>query len=462
MLVPINITGQTYKSRSRPLSFQTTQNFYSDLVDNQNAKSGYVLMPFPGMKLFGTTTGADRGMLEHQTNLYKVSGSKLYDVDSSGVHTELGSIPGTARCILEGINSNVVIVTQGKAYLWNGSTVAEITDVDLETPNSCTHLRNVMIYDGDGGRFCTSDVGDATSIDGLNYATAESNADDLKRVYTFGDRAFMLGDKTTEEWWFSGVGSPPLDQVQGGTRTIGIAAIHSVANNDNAMYFLGDDNRVYQNFTPIDTIAIHNQISSFSQVSDAIGFCFTLEGHNFYKLTFPGVNKSFLFSERTGWHTLSSGTQGGRSYANSYAYAFRKHLVADYRNGNIYEWDVNTFTDNGDMIIRQRDTGPLHGGLFNLPGKELTMNYFELIMETGVGLISGQGSDPKIMLSYSDDGGRTFGNEAQGSIGKLGQYQWQVRWDNLGSFYERVMRIRISDPVFCSIHNAAADIEAWI
>jgi len=466
MLVPINITGQSYKNRSKPLSKQVTQNFYSELLDDQAVKSNYVLQPFPGMTLFGTGTGVDRGMIEHNSILYKVSGTTLYSVDSNGAHTTLGTIPGTGRCILEGIGSSIVVVSQGIPYLWNGSTLATITDSDLETPNGATHLNNQMIFDGDGGRFVSSLVGDATDIPGLNYATAESNADDLLRAYAFDQLLYLFGNKTLEVWWNSGVGSPPFDRMEGAIMQIGLAAIHSVSHNDEFMYCLSDDNHVYRvkgaSKEPVDSAAIHSEVSAFSQTSDAIGFCFTMEGQNFYCLTFPGENVTKLFSETTGWSDLSSGTQGKRSYANSYAYAFRKHLVADYRSGNIYEWDLENYTDNGDAIVRLRDTGSLHGGLFGKPGKRVTMNSFELIMETGVGLVTGQGQDPVILLQFSDDGGQTFSTEMPATIGKLGEFQWQVRWDCLGSFHERIMRVRISDPVFCSIHNASADLEVGI
>ena len=57
----------------------------------------------------------------------------------------------------------------------------------------------------------------------------------------------------------------------------------------------------------------------------------------------------------------SSGTEGNRDIANGYCYAFGKNLVTDYRNGNIYELDVNTFDDAGDPLIRERITSPAPG-----------------------------------------------------------------------------------------------------
>jgi len=467
MFIPLNITGETHQSRSKPLSNQVSQNFYSELADNTAVKSPFVLHGFPGMLLHGTiASGKDRGMIFHQQVVYKVTGTKLYSVASDGTHTELGDIPGSSRCILDGIGSNVVITTGGSAYVWDGSTISTVSDPDLETPNSCTHLNNQIIYDGDGGRFGSSDVGDATNIDGLNYATAESRADDLLRVKAFDQLLYLLGVESIEVWWNSGVGNPPFDRLQGGIIEVGLGALYSASCNKDYMYLLGNDNQVYQikqtSKNVVSTIGIHGQIAEFDTIDDAIGFCFTLEGQNFYLVNFPSADKSFLFSEKTGWHTLSSGNKGGRSFANSYVFGHRKHLVADYRGGNIYEWKLNQYTDNDEEIIRIRDTAPLHSGLFGKPGKNITINYLELVMETGVGLVSGQGSNPKISLSISDNGGRTFGTENWSSIGKSGDFQQKVIWTALGQYQSPIFRFMISDPIPISIHSAGADIEVGI
>lgn len=466
MLVPINLTGGTYVDQSRPLSAQVCKNFWPRVPQNARAKSPYVLQSFPGLELFGTATGADRGMFEHLTVLYKVTGTTLYTVASDGTHTSRGTIPGSGRCIFDGIGSNVVIVTDGIPYVWNGSTITTVSDVDLETPNGVTHINNQVIYDGDGGRFASSAVGDATDIDGLDYATAETNADDLVRAYAYNEIVYMLGDKTTETWWNSGTGRPPFDRLQGGGIPVGLGALHSVAQNDRFIYFLGDDNSVYrvegsteQNVTP-DTLV--KEFSEYDIVSDAIGQTLKFDGQEFYFLTFPTGRKTWIYPEGGEWFQLSSGVSGGRYIGNSYAFAHRKHLISDYRNGNIYELKRDVYAENGAVIQRVRDSAPLHGGLINQPGKMFELNRFELILETGVGIISGQGSDPQVMLSISEDGGRTFGAEMWGAVGKSGQFQQRVEWHALGSMESAVFRITVSDPVFWSIHSAAAEIEMGI
>lgn len=461
--VAINLTGPSYKHRSKSLSSQRTVGFYPEIVDAQSAKSKYILNSWPGLTLFGTALGRDRGMFEHKGIVYKVTDTTLYTVAFDGTHTSVGTLPGTSRCIFDGIGDNIVICTEGKAYQYASSVLTEITDADLETPNSCTHLNNQIIYDGDGGRFCTSDVGDATSINGLNYATAESYADDLLRAYAYKQVAYMFGTKTVEPWYNSGVGSPPFDRIEGGILPIGLAALHSVASNDNAVYFLGDDNKVYRipSKENISTTALTHAIESYLEVDDAIGYCLTFENQNFYVLIFPSADKSWCFPESSGqWFELTE----GRYIGNSSVYAFRKTLIADHRNGNIYELDMEAYEENGTLVQRIRDSGPIHGELLGAPGKKIEFNRFELIMETGVGRLPSTSDDrenPYVMLQLSTDGGKTFGTERWGRLGQMGKHK-RIYWTSLGSFYEAIIRVKISDPNFISIHSANADLEAGI
>jgi Neuraminidase (sialidase) len=103
------------------------------------------------------------------------------------------------------------------------------------------------------------------------------------------------------------------------------------------------------------------------------------------------------------------------------------------------EWD-------GRPIVRQHQSPIYWDDL-----KVLIHRRFELDIETGVGLQSGQGSDPQIMLQYSDDGGHTWSSERWTSIGKVGEYKSRASWRSLGRARERVYRVRISDPVNVTI-----------
>jgi len=81
-------------------------------------------------------------------------------------------------------------------------------------------------------------------------------------------------------------------------------------------------------------------------------------------------------------------------------------------------------------------------------------------METGVGVTGGVpvslngsalvnvGEDPKMMMEYSDNGARSFGNGIFRRLGKAGQYTKRVIWRRVNSFpRSRVLRFVFSDPV---------------
>lgn len=397
--------------------------------------------------------------------IYQYTMTTAWDISTASYASKslnISSEATTARGLSFGNDNSVIyVLNQIGKKIYQYSPLKQITDADLESPNSCAHLNNQMIYDGDGGRFCTSDVGDATSINGLNYATAESEADNLLRVYVFNQVLYLFGEKSTETWYNSGVGNPPFDRIEGGILPVGIGAIHSAANNDKYLYFFADDRRVYRipGKENISTIALSQEFDAYLTVEDAIGFCFTFDNQDFYMLIFPAQDKSWCFSETTGWFEPNK----NRYIGNSHAYAYGKNLIADHDNGNIYELDPDTYDENGTNVERFRDTAPLSGELLNAPGKRITLNRFELIMEVGVGRLPSTDNreNPYCMLSISRDGGKTFGTERWKTLGKQGQYH-KVEWHALGSFQEAVIRVKFSDPNYYSIHSANAEIEIGI
>ena len=75
------------------------------------------------------------------------------------------------------------------------------------------------------------------------------------------------------------------------------------------------------------------------------------------------------------------------------------------------------------------------------------MDSFQLLLEGGVGLNTGQGSDPQVMLRVSKDFGQTWSNEMWRSMGKIGKYATRVLWRRLGKARDWVFEVTISDPV---------------
>lgn len=471
MLIPINLTGGDYQHKSRPLSNQVTRNFWPQVQANPKTKSPYVLNAFYGLKPWASPaiTGRNRGELENQGLFYKVTGTKLYRVSSNGTHTELGTIPGSNRCIMWAMGAQIIVVNgSGSAYIWDGTTLTKNESPNIEFPRSVSVLNSQALYDdGTGQGWRVSDVGQPLVINGLNNASAESESDELIRTYAFKDTAYFMGSKTIEPWYNSGQGNPPFDKIQGGIISIGLGALNSVAHDDDFIYLFGSDKQVHTltgGVSSIDTVistpAMAKQFQDYAVTSDAIGWTMKLEGQPFYCLTFPVQNVTWVYPKGGEWFQWGTGLTG-RIRADGYVNVFGKHLVSDYQSGNIYELDAQTHTDAGQPIVRVRDSAPIHGGLLKADGKEFEINSLEIILETGVGLTAGQGVDPRIGISVSRNGGKSFGTERFLKCGTLGQIV-TVKTGPWGRFKECVIRVRCSDPIYWCIYSAAVEMELCI
>lgn len=472
MLIPINLTGGDHRHKAKLLTNQLTRNFWPQIQGTPKSKSPYVLQSFYGLKQWANPAilGDDRGCLENQDKFYRVVGTRFYEVLSDGTHTDLGFIPGSFRCILKAIGSQVIIVNGGGlVYVWDGTTLTQNTDINLGLPKSVTVLNNQAIYDaGSGQGFDVSDVGTPAIINGLNNAQAESDPDGLKLVYGYVETLYLMGKHTTELWWNSGQGNPPFDKIQGAVKNVGIEAIYSAADNPEFIFFLGTDKQVHTltgGSSAVDTVIstpeMAKEFAGYSKTDDAIGWTMLLEKQWFYVLTFPTQDITWVFPVGGEWFQWGSSLTG-RIRANSYVNVFGKHLVADYNGAKIYELDAETYTDAGEAIVRTRCSAPIHGGLMNQAGKEFEINELKIFLETGVGLVSGQGSDPVISVAFSKDGGRTFGTERFVKTGKLNNTRKEVILKNCGRYVDCSIRLRVSDPIYWAIFGAAADIEVCI
>lgn len=472
MLVPINLTGGTYQHKSRPLTKQLTRNWWPQAQATQKSRSEYILQSFYGLKLFKSQPGStDRGMITNQGKLYKVTDNTFYQVDILGNHTALGTVPGSYRCMLKAMGSQIIIVNgSGLVFVWDGTNFSQNTNINLGLPRGVAVLNNQAIYDaGTGQGFDVSDVGLPSSISGLNNANAESFSDDLLIPYAWRETLYLLGRETIELWYNSGQGNPPFDKVQGAVINVGLGAINSVADTPDFMFFFGSDRQFHSMTpgtsavnTPISNPAMAKEFQDYLITEDCIGWTQQLEGQWFYVATFPTQNVTWVYPVGGEWFQWGS-SANGRLRGNSYAYVFGKHLVAEHNSGNIYELDAETYTDAGEAIIRVRDSAPIHSGLIGPDNKEFEINSLELVVETGLGLLSGQGSDPYIMVSVSRDGGKSFGTERFLRIGTLGE-RVTVRTNGLGRFKAEgcVIRLRFSEPTYCAIYSANVDMEICI
>ena len=183
--IPINITGPSYKDRSRPLSSQETRNLYHEQLES--GKESYVIKSFPGQPNLGSATaGTDRGMHLMLEIAYRVIDNTLYEVSSVGAHTSRGTIPGTDRCIFADDGINMFIVADSVVSQYSSATnlVTTVTNVNIVGSQSVAFINNQFAYTFPQ-LTVFSDAGDGSSASGLNAINEEANPDDMVRDYVF-------------------------------------------------------------------------------------------------------------------------------------------------------------------------------------------------------------------------------------------------------------------------------------
>lgn len=302
------------------------------------------------------------------------------------------------------------------------------------------------------GQFQITSSYDFTTLDALDFATAESNPDGLVRdLYDHGELA-LFGSQTTEFWSNTGGQDFPYSNQRGSTLQFGLAAKWSLVqyNDSIAGLFKNSMGQVQvmmmrgHAIQPISSQEIDYVINSYATVSDATAYCYMLGGHPMLQINFPSENKSWLYDASTQlWSELESGLDGDRHRGEILIDFLNKPRVSDYENGNIYTLDAETYTDNGTPIPRKIVTKTVYSGL----NKRIAVHRLGVDCQTGNGLVTGQGSDPQMMMRYSKDSGRTWSNEIWVSMGKIGEYVRRAFWTRLGSAYFWTWEFLITDPV---------------
>jgi hypothetical protein len=461
----INFATQSYQHKSLPISAQRAVNCYAE-AQPKDAKTPVALLGVPGLVTFaGVGSGPIRGMHMMNNMLFVVSGQFLYSVTSAGVVTALGgTITGNGYVPMADNGTQVCIVNGVNGYIWSATSGFQIiSDPNFHPANSVIFFDNFFAFDFAGtNKWFISNSGDGTSFLGTDFASAEVSSDFVLSLLNQQEVMLIFGQRTIEQWQDVGALNFPFQRITAATIERGCAAALTPVKEDNSVFFLGDD-LVYYRFdnnaqlTRKSTHAIEAKWQTYSTVADAYSFSYTFEGHKFIVVKFPTANATWVYDIATDlWHERESWDQNNNSYGTwrgTFAIeAFGLVLVGDQFSNNIGFLTSSVNTEFGNTIRMLASSPQLHDDR-----RRVFVSILEMDVESGVGAVTGQGSNPQIFLDYSRDGGRTFINYQQfNSLGALGQYLNRVRWFNLGQAFQWTFRIHISDPVRRTIVRAHA------
>lgn len=451
----IQFASNSYKSPSLPISAQRLVNMYAER-EPPDAKTDVALFGHPGIVAFATCgAGPIRGMHKMAGVPYVVSGTTLYSISSTGAATPLGgAISGNSPVTMDDNGSQLVITNGTNGYLYSTTLgFILISDADFNAAETVQFFDQRFYFDWKNtNKFFGSDLLDGTSYNALVFATAESRPDNVIAVLLNKQVLLVFGDDSIEPWHDIGAANMPLERVPGILIERGLAAPRATAKEDNSAFFLGDERRFYRldGVTPmgISTPAIDAEWQSYSLVSDTHCFSYPWDGHKFVVVNFITANRTFVYDISTGlWHERESWDINGRSLGrwlgSCHLTCFNKELIGDAFSGRVGYLSATTYDEFGTTTQALMTSPPIHADR-----KRLFISRFEADIETGVGITSGQGSDPQWMLRSSKDGGRTWSTRQQWkSAGKIGENRTRLRWLRLGQARQRVFELTTTDPV---------------
>jgi hypothetical protein len=455
----LDVISQTYQSRSKNIDNRELINFYPEF-EGQLSKNIKALIGTPGLrKIITINSGvACRGLYTTSTGrMFGVTNTEFWELNSDETKTTRGTISSTDTIINFTDNGNELLFVDGTTGYILDLTTNVLTDLTGSGgfpvgPTHCVLADGYfLVNEGDSGNVFFSGLYDGMSWNALDFFNAEFSADNLQGITkNSSGNIWLLGKKSYEIWQHTGSSGLQFQRVNGAQREFGTIAPYSISSNGSEIFFIGSDAEGFGSVfmgtgydtKMVSTPAIAYQLGKITNLEDAEGYTYSIEGHKFYIINL-GNEATYCYDVNTNlWHKRGTwNSQTGynlRQRVRGITFFNNKYYVGDYSNAILYHLDPDYYSEDETDIKRVIITPHI-----NNENKRIFFNNFQIDFEKGVG--NSDIDDPTAILSYSNDGGYTFSNDIVKKLGEIGEYYTRVKWNRLGSGRDRVFKIICSD-----------------
>jgi hypothetical protein len=379
--------------------------------------------------------------------------------DSAGgiLPTTITAISFTANTIT--MAANALSNQTADTFTLSIAPFGQITDPAFLGADRVIFIEGWLGFNQPGTRtaFTNAPVPYTLCFAGAFYALKDSSTDNLVTIFENNREWWQVGERTSEVWYNSGGVNYAFSRLPGIGPQIGCSAKHSIARVGPDLCWLAQ-NENGQNiviktsqysYERISNHAIETAISSYPQVNDAIGDCYEELGHVMYVLTFPTADTTWVFDLSTGfwWQRLSWNSNTGtyhRHVGNVFVNFANLRLWGDYQTGQVHQQSRKFYTDAGAVLRCQRRTPHVWS---KENRKRVFYSNLQVEFTPGVGLQSGQGSDPQALIRWSDDGAVSWDYEVWAPIGKAGETKNRAVVQQIGmDSRNRTFEVNYSDP----------------
>lgn len=434
---------QSYQLRSKQLANQRLVNCYLETAPPA-AKTQVGIPGAYGIEAFCTVPGERlRGGIVVNGLPYTVCGQRLHSIDSFGNTLELGVVPNADDVVMAGDGTNVMIVTANDGYLYSAGSVNVIADTDFPGARWVGFLDGYFpIIEPNSGRLWINETPYVpTGWNALDFATAESAPDDLVTGIVDHRELILFGKETFEVYYNSGNADFPLTRSASGIGEVGTDSLFGVTKADNGVFFKGNDGILYRldGYRPL-RISTHAIEQAIEDMADKTCHCFSYieGGHRMVAYKFATMCPIYNVATQL-WHERVS--YGAETWVVQFvlqAYGSWLMAGADNRLGKL----ADTFAEWENILRYEITSAPLDS-----ENRDMFTGSLELEFQQGNVPLSGQGSNPMLMLDWTGDGGMTWSNQLNVPMGKTGQYSKKTRVNRIGGAHGRQFRVAITDPI---------------
>lgn len=405
-----------------------------------------------------------RGFLDIGSEALWILDNRVLKFDSAFIVSDIGGLSGTKPVTVAHNNKavpDIVAVTENGCFnLFSASPPTSFADPDLPaSPTSVCDFDGYFIWSFGDGSIYASDL-NSVNVSALSF-NVEQNLF-VRRVVRYAGRLYAFGDKWTAV--YRDAGTTPFPLAREVTIPRGIVGTHAVAGWEagwaNELIWAGDDFIVYKlnGYTPVpistDDVSRAIQEAILAGERDFIeAFVYMFGNSAFWVLTCHD-RWTWEYNLSTGeWNERISYNRNGWKGMKSLR-MFDRWLIGDQFTGELYEVSGEYFLEGVDPLIWHVESGVLH----SFPSG-IAIPRASFYFTTGVGSFSGGVADPKIEISWSLDGGYTYGAPVIRKLGGPGQTRSHPYVLNCGLSKGQGVRyrLRISDPVHVGLMGGVVD-----
>jgi hypothetical protein len=455
--------GPSNQSPSARADCERTVNLFMEPNDVQSGRPA--LYSIPGQRPFVTVTADSdvRALFSMNNRTFAVVGTTVIECFAGGTYAVLGTVikdSSPAQITMNGVGGNQALIASGtNAYSLNLATNV------LSAAVLSGEARQIGMLDGYGlalnpttGKLRLSNLNDFATWDPTQFALRSAAPDNWQALLVHGSDVWLIGEQSGDVWYDAGTSPFPFAPRPGATFPQGIHAPFSLLGvGDSVLWFsrtregLGSVVRA-RGYVPqsVTSAALAHALSTYSTMDDAEALAVQFKDHLFYVLTFPSVEATWAYDLRTGlWTELGKWNSAENIFdrwePRVSCQAFGKLLVGLDDSDIIAELDDTVCTEvDGGELRRVRIPPALQAA----ERERLVIDRLELGVDAGVGTISGQGSDPHVLLRVSTNFGKTWSSERRASLGAIGTFGTRVFWNRCGSSdLSWTPEIVVTDPV---------------